>query len=81
MTLIPEISFPLGKYVVSPSTHLTEAGEYRASVSIQSGQGSSSHCRVMRFDRMFASREGARLFAITQGWLQAQASSLRAAAC
>jgi hypothetical protein len=26
---------------------------------------------VFRFDKPFASREAARLFAITQGWLQA----------
>ena len=79
MKLIPNISFPSGKYVVSPSTHQTEAGHYRACVAIQSGQGSASHCRMIRFDRMFASREGASLFAITQAWIQALAP--RSAAC
>lgn len=70
MTFISEHSIPMGKYVVSPTTHLTEAGDYRASVAIKSGQGSSSHHRVFRFERLFASREAARVFAITQGWVQ-----------
>lgn len=75
MTFISEHSIPMGKYVVSPSTHLTESGDYKASVAIKSGQGSSSHHRVFRFDDMFASREAARMFAITQGWVQTNALS------
>lgn len=60
----------MGKYVVSPATHLTDTGRYRASFSVHRSQSNGSYCRVFRFDRSFASREGARLFAVTQGWLQ-----------
>ena len=60
----------MGKYVVSPTTHRTDCGRYRASFSVHRSQGNGSYCRVFRFDRSFASREGARLFAVTQGLLQ-----------
>lgn len=68
--LISENTFSSGKYVVSPSTHLTDSGRFGASVAVSSGQGASSHHRIFRFDQLFDSREGARLFAVTQGWLQ-----------
>lgn len=61
----------MGKYVVSPATHRTDCGRYRASFAVQRKQGNGSYCRVFRFDKSFATREGARLFAVTQGWLQA----------
>ncbi len=61
----------MGKYVVSPATHPTDCGRFRASFSVHRAQGSDSSRRVFRFDTTFASREGARLFAVTQGWLQA----------
>ena len=64
----------MGKYVVSPATHRTDCGRYRASFSVHRSQGNGSYCRVFRFDRSFASREGARLFAVTQGWLQTSMS-------
>jgi hypothetical protein len=70
MTLLPEKSITMGKYVVSPTTHLNEAGSYRASVAIKTGQGMGTHHRVLRFGQLFSTREGARLFALTQGWLQ-----------
>ena len=60
----------MGKYVVSPTTHQTENGQYRASFSVHRAQGKGSYCRIFRFDRAFATREAARVFAITQGWLQ-----------
>ncbi|MGF6211738.1 hypothetical protein [Comamonas sp. 4034] len=60
----------MGKYVVSPATHQTVSGRFRASFSVQRSQGNGNYCRVFRFDRTFASSEAARMFAVTQGWLQ-----------
>lgn len=61
----------MGQYVVSPATHLTDCGRFRASFSVRPAQGNDTQHRVFRFDTTFASREAARLFAVTQGWLQA----------
>ena len=74
MTFHSEHSIPMGRYVVSPTTHPTDSGEFRASVSIKSGHGSGTHHRVFRFDGIFPTREAARLFAVTQGWLHTGAS-------
>ncbi|MEG0976452.1 MAG: hypothetical protein RSF42_17270 [Comamonas sp.] len=60
----------MGKYVVSPTTLETSSGRFSASFSVQRSQGNGSYCRVFRFDKTFASREAARMFAVTQGWLQ-----------
>lgn len=60
----------MGKYVVSPATHQTDCGRFRASFSVRRSQGDGSYSRVFRFDKTFASREAARLFAVTQGWLE-----------
>ena len=60
----------MGQYVVSPSTHQTDCGRYRASFSVQRSKGNGSYARVFRFDKTFASRNAARLFAVTQGWLE-----------
>jgi hypothetical protein len=72
MITIHEESFAVGKYLVSPLTTQTDAGDYAASVSIRSGQGSHTHDRVMRFLPLFDSRESACRYAIEQGihWLQ-----------
>ena len=72
MTTTRDKTFSVGKYLVSPLTRLTDAGNYAASVSIRSGHGSGTHDRVFRFAPRFATREGARRFAIEQGisWLQ-----------
>ncbi|HEV8689866.1 MAG TPA: hypothetical protein VGQ91_06200 [Ideonella sp.] len=72
MTTIREKTFSVGKYLVSPLTRLTDAGQYTASVSIRSGQGSNTHDRVFRFLPSFATRESARRYATEQGmnWLQ-----------
>lgn len=60
----------MGQYVVSPATHPTEGGRFRASFTVQRSRGNGSYCRVFRFDKTFASHHAARLFAVTQGWLQ-----------
>ena len=67
---ISNTAISMGQYVVSPATHPTDCGRFRASFSVQRSQGNGSYCRVFRFDKAFASREAARLFAVTQGWLQ-----------
>ena len=60
----------MGKYVVSPATHTTDCGRYRASFAVQRSQGDGSYCRVFKSETTFASRHAARMFAVTQGWLQ-----------
>lgn len=60
----------MGQYVVSPSTQPTDCGRFRASFSVQRSQGNGSYCRVFKLDTTFATREAARMFAVTQGWLQ-----------
>ena len=60
----------MGKYVVSPATHPTECGRFRASFSVQRSHAEGSYCRVFRSVTTFASRDAARMFAVTQGWLQ-----------
>lgn len=66
-TTIREKTFSVGKYLVSPMTHHTDADGYAASVSIRSGRGSATHDRVFRFSPRFGSREGARQYAAEQG--------------
>ncbi len=70
MNLIPETSISMGHYVVSPATHATDNGHYRASFSVQRARSNGGYCRIFRFDQEFASREAARIFAVTQGWLE-----------
>ena len=43
----------VGKYLVSPLAKPQGEGQYAASVSIRSGQGSATHDRVMRFSELF----------------------------
>lgn len=73
MILTSRISLPTGKFQVSPSTRQTDTGNYQACVAIQSGQGTGSHFRMVRFDRLFTSREAANLVAVTQSWLHSLA--------
>jgi len=61
----------MGNYVVSPTTHPSDCGGFRASFAVQRSQGNGSYCRVFRFDQVFDSREAAHVFAVTQGWLEA----------
>jgi hypothetical protein len=70
MHSISKTTISMGKYVVSPATHPTDCGRFRASFSVQRSQGNGSYARVFRFDKTFASRDAARLFAVTQGWLE-----------
>ncbi|MET0519165.1 MAG: hypothetical protein ABW005_10060 [Burkholderiaceae bacterium] len=61
----------MGQYVVSPATHPTDCGRFRASFSVHRAQDNGSPRRVFRFETTFASNDAARLFAVTQGWLRA----------
>ena len=72
MTTNRENTFSVGKYLVSPLTHLSDGGNYTASVSIRSGRGSSTYDRVFRFSAPFTNRESARRYAVEQGmhWLR-----------
>ena len=65
-----ESAIPMGNYMVSPATHETSAGVYRASIAVQRSQSKGAYCRVFNFTSEFASREAARVYAITQGWLE-----------
>ncbi|MEY5098307.1 MAG: hypothetical protein RJA36_1026 [Pseudomonadota bacterium] len=59
-------TFPVGRFLVSPSARITESGDFTASLSIRSGRGSASHDRVFRFVPRFATREGALRYATSQ---------------
>jgi hypothetical protein len=67
---IPNNAISMGRYVVSPATHRTDCGRFSASFSVRRSEGNGTYCRVFRFDRTFASCHAARLFAVTQGWLE-----------
>jgi hypothetical protein len=67
---ISQTSISMGAFVVSPATHPTDCGRFRASFAVYRSKGNGSYCRVFRFDKAFASREFAQVFAVTQGWLQ-----------
>jgi hypothetical protein len=72
MNSLRDPAVAVGRYLLSPLSHPTDGGTFRASVSIRSGQGRSSHHRVFRLEPRFSSAEGALLLALTQGqwWLQ-----------
>jgi len=67
MTTTVEKPFTVGKFLVSPFTRLTEAGDYLASLSIRSGRGTGTHDRVFRFTPRFTTRQGALAYAADQG--------------
>ena len=46
----------MGQYVVSPATHLTDCGRFRASFSVQRSQSNGGYCRVFRFDKTLPPR-------------------------
>lgn len=57
----------VGRFVLSPITRQTDSGQFEASLSIRSGQGSASHDRVFRFIPLFATAQAAALYALDQG--------------
>lgn len=66
MIISHEKSIAVGKYLVSPLVTRTDSGRYAASVAIQSGHGSATHHRVLRFVPRFDTRAGARRYAVDQ---------------
>jgi hypothetical protein len=69
----------VGKYLVSPLSTALHGGDYLASVSIRSGQGSNTYDRVMRFTPRFATRDAAVRYAAEHGvaWAHQPAAYLR----
>ncbi|MCB5191857.1 hypothetical protein LG198_14075 [Methylobacillus arboreus] len=63
--------FMVGRYLITPIFRINENGRFTASVSIRSGQGSSTHCRIYSFEPEFVSSEKALNHAASQGhvWL------------
>ena len=66
-----ENAFSVGKYLVSPSAHTTDNGQFTAGVSIRSGRGSGTHDRIYRFVPVFAQRDCALRYAVGEAhrWL------------
>ncbi len=62
-----ETPFPVGKYLVSPLSRLTDTGDYSASISLRSGRGMASHDRVFRLVPRFASHHAALRYAAREG--------------
>lgn len=60
----------MGNYIVSPSTHETANGRFRASIAVQHSQSKGAYCRIFNFAPEFVSREAARIYAVTQGWVE-----------
>lgn len=65
----------MGNYIVSPATQEMSSGLFRASIAVQRSQSKGAHCRIFNFTSEFASREAARVYAITQGWLETSSAS------
>lgn len=59
----------MGQYVVSPATHPTDCGRFRASFTVHRAQGNGRR-QAFRLSDTFASRHVAQLLAVTHGWLQ-----------
>lgn len=64
--------YTVGKYLITPISHPAGNGRHLASLSIRSGQGAGTHCRIFSFSREFKSRETALTHAADQGlvWLE-----------
>ncbi|MPS49460.1 hypothetical protein [Methylobacillus sp.] len=64
--------FTAGRYLITPISHTNENGRFTASLSIRSGQGTSTHCRIVSFALEFISSEKALIHAAIQGqvWLK-----------
>lgn len=70
MNQTPETAIAMGKYIVSPATPMTDTGNFRAAFTVHRAESKGRYCRVFSFDREFSSQSAARLFAVTQGWLE-----------
>lgn len=63
----PHHARTVGRFVLSPITRQTDSGQFAASLSIRSGQGSASHDRVYRFTPLFTTAQAAAHYALDQG--------------
>lgn len=61
-----DLSFPMGKFLISPSARCTDLGDFAPSVSIRRGTGTSTHDKVFRFTSRFANYRHAVDYAIAQ---------------
>lgn len=66
----------LGRYRVSPLARRLDCGAYTASVSIRSGRGQGTSDRVVRFAPRFATADSALRYALSQGRLLLDGSTL-----
>lgn len=73
---INDTKIAVGKYLVSPLARQQGEGQYAASVSIRSGQGSGTHDRVLRFHEIFDSAAAAVHYATEHalGWIHERSS-------
>jgi hypothetical protein len=78
MKTSPENAFSVGKYLLSPLVRRTESGQFAASLSIRSGRGSGTHDRVFRYVPLFAGRDQAAHYAVSQGlsWLHQRSATV-----
>ncbi len=71
---LQELPFSYGKFLISPSARVTDAGDFAPSVSLRRGHGSGTHDKVYRFTHRFASHGGAIDYAIDRGRALAMAN-------
>ncbi|MCM2251600.1 MAG: hypothetical protein NDJ19_04490 [Ramlibacter sp.] len=75
-------SITVGRYLISPVTHLLENGWYASAVVIRSGSGRSAQQRMLRLTRLFQTRMAALRYATAEGlqWIGHRGSSVQPAA-
>lgn len=68
----------VGKYLVSPLARQQSEGRFAASVSIRSGQGSTTHDRVLRFHDLFDTAGAAVHYATEHalGWIHERSAPI-----
>lgn len=62
-----ELSFSIGKFLISPTARATDRGDYAPSVSIRRGTGCGTLDKVFRFTRRFATHQHAIEYAAREG--------------
>jgi hypothetical protein len=68
MSLLSPKPIQVGRFTIAPSSHTGDTGRFHPTVSVGSGEGSSSHWRMHRLDRSYSSRAAAHVVALTHGW-------------
>lgn len=62
-----ELSFSIGRFLVSPSARVTDTGDFAPSVSLRRGSGSTTHDKIFRFTQRFADFRSAVAYATHEG--------------